>query len=139
MNLKKLLIKINMPAEIAATILQIDQRSAQLFDWPNIYSNLFNWTSDQRVLETVNHIFKEPDNTYILWIHLRLSLEAWKKYKKLKIDDEVFFDTMAYFSRTVREGKKETGKYSYNNIQWGIRQLTLREFRLGTLDRKSVV
>lgn len=133
MKFDELLDKIRMPIIVKNRLQEIES-STRTIKWDRIYKTIYNWKDDEEILKYLNSLMEEITDEKLLFFHMKLAQEAWVMYQKMGIDENVFIDTMSYFSRTVREGKVETGDYCYRVHQWGIRQLTLREFRLETFE-----
>jgi hypothetical protein len=51
---------------------------------------------------------------------------------------QIFADTFGFITRFVSETKDEQGKYKYNWAWWFQRQVTLQEFRIGSLEYEFV-
>ena len=59
---------------------------------------------------------------------------SWEAYAAAGIGETVFFETMACFSRFVAEHLESTGRVGFDRMFWTPRQLSLRLFRIGTLE-----
>lgn len=70
----------------------------------------------------------------MLSVQLTLALRAREEYRAKGIPESVFFDTMAFAARFVKAHKKEHGDYAFTWGWWFVRQLSLREFRIGALE-----
>lgn len=70
----------------------------------------------------------------ILRAHLCAACEAWAVYETLGLSEEIYVDTMAAFSRFVREHKRSFGTYGFDRDFWTTRQTGCRLFRIGTLE-----
>ena len=66
--------------------------------------------------------------------HLEAALEAKEKYDALGIPENIYFDTMAVFSRFVREHHASFGCYGFDREWWTHRQTGLKLFRIGELE-----
>lgn len=71
--------------------------------------------------------------------HLTRACEAWEDYQKLGLSDEIFIDTMACFSRFVREHKVSFGCYGFDRGFWTTRQTGCKLFRIGMLEYELLV
>ena len=70
----------------------------------------------------------------VLRLHLNAACEAWSKYQKLGLSKEIYLDTMAAFSRFVREHQRSFGIYGFDRDFWTTRQTGCLLFRIGTLE-----
>lgn len=69
-----------------------------------------------------------------LKIHLLAACEAARVYQELGLSREIYLDTMAAFSRFVREHKRSFGVYGFDRGFWTTRQTGCLLFRVGTLE-----
>lgn len=77
---------------------------------------------------------QEDNGISVLAKSLWAALKTKERYDKLGISEKVFYDTMACFSRFVREHKESFGSYGFDREWWTTRQLSCLLFRLGTLE-----
>lgn len=68
-----------------------------------------------------------------LTVMMKLSLYTYDWYKEKGISDEIFIDTMKYFSRTVNDRLRCTGVARFSEL-WGVRQISAQLFRLGEIE-----
>lgn len=66
--------------------------------------------------------------------HLLFACACWEDYQKLGISEQIFMDTMACFSRFVREHMASFGCYGFDRGFWTVRQVSCRLFRIGQLE-----
>lgn len=66
--------------------------------------------------------------------HLLQACKAWETYQKLGLSEAVYLDTMACFSRFVREHKVSFGHYGFDRGFWTTRQTGCKLFRIGMLE-----
>lgn len=69
-----------------------------------------------------------------LALYLAAACLTREKYHRIGIPDTVFIDTMACFTRFLREAYACGGSYVFDRGFWGWRQLSCLLFRLGTLE-----
>ncbi len=65
---------------------------------------------------------------------LRCAQALWSRYGALGIPREIYRDTMACFSRFVREHRESFGVYGFDRGFWTVRQVSGLLFRIGTLE-----
>ena len=58
----------------------------------------------------------------------------WDKYAALGIDERVFFDTMAAFTRFINETRVYSGAWAIDRTWWSYRQSGMLIFRIGALE-----
>ena len=66
--------------------------------------------------------------------HLLAACEAWEQYLRLGLSEEIYIDTMAAFSRFVREHKDSFGHYGFDRAFWTTRQTGCLLLRIGQLE-----
>lgn len=136
MQLTTLCQQINMPEIVTEKLAAIDQRQAvPVSQWQAFYKSLAEFEPDDAFYQKMLTVTADDDQGFnVLWQSLNLALQAAEVYRQRGISDEIYVATMGFFSRTVKEGRQERGEYCFPTRTWGIRQLQLREFRLGTLE-----
>ena len=79
-------------------------------------------------------------NSPTIWLaaYLVAALQTHRRYLLKGIDDSIYYDTMACFTRFVNEHRESYGTYSFDRAFWPHRQTSLRLFRLGTLEFEMV-
>ncbi|QFR63290.1 hypothetical protein LH991_04510 [Schleiferilactobacillus harbinensis] len=136
MQLQELCQRIDMPESVTTQLVAIDrQRAVPVSRWQAFYRGLAEFEPDEAFYHKLLAV--APDDALgfnVLWQSLNLALQAADIYRQRSIADEIYAATMGFFSRTVKEGRLEQGMYCFPTRTWGIRQLQLREFRLGTLE-----
>ena len=65
---------------------------------------------------------------------LRCALKARAEYDRLGISEEIYIDSMAAFSRFVREHMESYGCYGFDRGFWTTRQVSSKLFRIGQLE-----
>lgn len=70
----------------------------------------------------------------VLREHLKAACEAFDRYEQLGLSREIYVETMAAFSRFVREHKRSFGSYGFDRDFWTTRQTGCVLFRIGTLE-----
>lgn len=138
MSFIRLLEEIDMPKEMCSLLLEknklliqviTDSTIEQIFQ--KIQATQDGW---QEVAQMKDILGEDKNNIGLLWLQLKLSNNTWRLYQEEGISREVFIATMKFYSRTVREDKKRFKKWCFQTEEWGFRHLTLKIFRLGTLE-----
>ena len=70
----------------------------------------------------------------VLAYYLMAATKTYDAYRRAGIDDTIFFDTMACFSRFVGEYCESHGVYGFDRAWWAYRQLSMTLFRIGSLE-----
>ena len=74
-----------------------------------------------------------------LYYYCRLACETYEKYQRAGIGDRVFFDTFSDIAVWCQVCFRRYGEYGIQEYEWLWRHVEMTLFRLGRLDRKSVV
>lgn len=81
---------------------------------------------------------EDPRGFKLLCCMLRCALAAQDRYHSLGLSEEVYYDTMACFSRFVREHRDSFGCWGFDRGFWTVRQVSCRLFRIGQLEYELV-
>lgn len=134
-EIRALCEKIDMPQEATNEVVRV----INSFDFSKLqpyFDYLFDVTKGNIAVKEMNEILKdEKDKGYILLAtSLSGALFTQENYHKMGISDEIFYDTMACFSRFVKEHKVSYGVYGFDRFFWTYRQLSQSLYRIGTLE-----
>ncbi len=139
MTFETLCEKINLPAEVVQNITALH---AQL-EWEQLYpqmEKLFTKETWEDGLEKLRELLGADEQGYrMLTCMLQAAVATSKRYQEAGIPEDIFTDTMAAFSRFVREHKDSYGEYGFDRDFWTPRQLAMEEFRIGELEYEKEV
>ena len=134
--MEQLCRQIRMPEEVTRKILDIHS-SLEYFPCLDLLMQEEFWdTGLEQLKEAVGD---DPDGMKRLCSMLRCALRAKEIYARLGIPEAVYIDTMAAFSRFVREDRKSFGYYGFTRTFWTTRQVSAKLFRLGQLEYEMTV
>ena len=129
--MKELCQAISMPEEVAAQVLKLHADPAFC---PRTEKLLREETWAEGLKEVKQELGEDPLGIRMLTAQLRCALQAWETYEKLGLSREIYVDTMAAFSRFVREHRDSFGCYGFDRGFWTVRQVSCRLFRVGELE-----
>lgn len=86
---------------------------------------------DKIILENVG---EDPDGFKTLWEELEIAKQSFEEYQKRGISIDIFADTMKFCTRFLHEHMKTHGCFRFVWGWWFPRQLSLNEFRIGSLE-----
>lgn len=86
---------------------------------------------DKLILSDVE---EDPDGIKILWEELKIAEQAFEEYQRKGIPIDIFIDTMKFCTRFLLHHYRIYGCYRFVWGWWFPRQLSLREFRIGSLE-----
>lgn len=86
---------------------------------------------DQRIRSEIG---ADEDGIGTLWEELSIAVQSYEEYQKKGIPENIFTDTMKFCTRFLLEYYKLHSCYRFVWGWWFPRQLSLREFRIGTLE-----
>ncbi len=127
--------RVDMPAEATKIVCDL----IDSFDFSAIapyYHMLFSVKTGNDAVNEINTILENEEKKGFVWltVYLAAVLEAKTTYDALGIDDKIFYDTMAIFSRFVNEHKESFGVYGYDRQKWNFRQISCTLFRIDELE-----
>lgn len=98
--------------------------------------NRKTWEEGVRKLQ--EFIGDDPDGIKILGELLKLCCESYDRYLQRGISAQIFFDTMKFCTRFLKEYHRIHGRYKFVWAWWFPRQVALLEFRIGCLEYEFV-
>lgn len=131
--MRQLCEAIGMPAEVTRQILALEDRPC-----PDISGLTCPETWDSALRQVSEALGDDPLGIGMLRCMLRCALDARAEYDRLSLPEKVYFDTMACFSRFVREHKESYGVYGFDRAFWTVRQVSCKLFRIGQLEYELV-
>lgn len=138
MNVRKLCKMIDMPDE---AILEIENWNAEVYGealeqyWV-LVQDKSKWAD---ALAEVKELLGDDENGLkCLAFMMQIGLRTYQEYLEKGISEQIYSDTLSCFSRFVREYYESFGRYGFDREWWTVRELTLKEFRLGELEYEMV-
>lgn len=139
MQISQLCNLIDVPKEVRDQVIkyenEIDSASIEVeitqMDNPN------TWEKEKEELAK----FLAPDDTglKILTCQLHAVCNTYEKYKDKGIAEDIFIDTMKFFSRFLYAHNKIYGEYKYVWAWWAVKQISMQEFRIGELEYEMMI
>ena len=137
--LNDLLKEIPMPGEAAARILELDRQIPYdgLAESMEALYTPGSWESGLHSLRT--QLGEDPRGLRMLTVMLHLAdTYTRSSYQKKGIEEPIYRETIACFSRFVREYCDAEGEAGFDREFWTPRQLSLCLYRIGTLEYELV-
>lgn len=137
-NLVQVCEIIELPPEVRAAVLaaeflpeveQAERYKAQLADRST-------WEGAVKAIAAT--LGDDADGMKMLAFMLLRAVETHERYVALGIDDTVFADTMKFCTRFVVDHYQTHGAYAFTWGWWLPRQLSLQEFRFGSLEYELI-
>lgn len=138
MTLPYLCEMINLPPAAAEAVKEYADSHTSVLD-EKLKERLYKrecW--DQAIKELQRRIGEDPFGFYILSELLQLACRTYENYREKGIEDSVFASTMQFCTRFLEEHKKTYGNYAFEWAWWFVRELSMQEFRIGTLEYEFV-
>ena len=129
--MEQLCLSINMPPEVTRRILEIH---AELEEFPCQELLMHKDTWEEGLQQLKDALGEDPGGFRRLCCMLRCALKVKQEYARLGISDTIYTDTMAAFSRFVREHMESYGTYGFDRGFWTTRQISGYLFRIGQLE-----
>jgi len=130
MDLATLCRRIRMPEEVTAILISMEKQIA----FPCLDPLRIPGQWEDGLQEVKAALREDPDGFKMLLCMLRCAVSCWEDYAQLGISEEIYFDTMACFSRFVGEHKTSFGRYGFDRDFWTVRQVSAVLFRIGELE-----
>ena len=129
--MEQLCRNINMPEEVTLKLAAL-HRTMEVFPCLDLLMQRETWNEG---LEQLKHaVGEDPGGFRRLCCMLRCALTAKTEYDRLGIPEKIYTDTMAAFSRFVREHMESYGCYGFDRGFWTTRQVSAKLFRIGQLE-----
>jgi len=129
--MEQLCRKINMPEEVTRELVALHE-TLEVYPCLDLLMKEETWAEGLEQLKEA--LGEDLGGMKRLCSMLRCALRAKKEYGRLGISDEIYVDTMAAFSRFVREHMESYGSYGFNRGSWTPRQVSCKLFRIGQLE-----
>ncbi len=129
--MEQLCRQINMPEEVTRNLLDIHSTLAY---FPCLDLLMQEATWNEGLAQLKEALGEDPGGMKRLCCMLRCALRAQSEYTRLGISESIYVDTMAAFSRFVREHMESYGCYGFNRGFWTTRQVSCRLLRIGQLE-----
>jgi hypothetical protein len=129
---------IDMPEEVIQTIekWKAEEYKEALEHYLRMIQEKVQWDT---ALEEVKRLLEEDKNGLkCLAFMMHVGLRSYQEYIIKRIPEQIYLDTMGCFSRFVKEYKESYGTYGFDREWWTVRELSLKEFRLGELEYELV-
>ena len=123
--------RIGMPEEVISEVMKID-RDPEFH--PDCKKLLTPETWDEGLAELKKALAPDPDGFKMLCAQLRCAKAAEAEFRRLGFNSEIYEDTMAAFSRFVKEHLESFGHYGFDREFWMVRQISCMLFRIGQLE-----
>lgn len=120
-----------MPEEVTRTLTSLHQ-TLEEYPCQSLLMDEAHWAEGLEQLK--ESLGEDPGGMKRLCCMLRCALKARDEYDRLGISEEIYVDTMAAFSRFVREHMESYGTYGFDRGFWTTRQVSCKLFRIGQLE-----
>ena len=134
--MEQLCRSINMPEEVTRQLLDL-HRELPHYPCLELLMEEETWPLGLEQLKAA--VGDDPGGMKRLCSMLRCALRAKAEYDRLGISESIYIDTMAAFSRFVREHMESYGRYGFDRAFWTTRQVSGTLFRIGQLEYEMTV
>lgn len=128
--------KINMPEEVTQKMAELHRT---LEEYPCLPLLMEESTWAEGLAQLKDALGEDPQGFKRLCSMLRCAMKAKEVYHRQGIPEKIYVDTMAAFSRFVRENMESYGFYGFNRGFWTTRQVSCKLFRIGQLEYEFTV
>lgn len=123
--------EIGMPEEVTGEVLRLLESVEALPRLPKLLEEA-TWEEGYQELSAM--LGEDPRGYRMLCYMLLRAEEAWAEYERLDLSRNRYVDTMACFSRFVREHRESFGDYGFDRGFWTVRQISCKLLRIGQLE-----
>lgn len=129
--MEQLCRSINMPEEVTQQMVSLHE-IMEMHSFLPLLMKRETWkTGLEQMKEALGD---DPLGMKELCSMLRCAIMARDTYAVLGISNDIYIDTMAAFSRFVREHMESYGFYGFHRANWTTRQVSGTLFRIGQLE-----
>ena len=134
MTIKELLEKIDFPKEASAGVIDyLAEKDKGEYD--EILSRLVEISTFEAAWEELKTALGNDEHQRrALALELKAALTTYEKYLSEGIPERVFVDTLKAYTRYAKSYEKTYGEWGFEHASWLPRHLSMRIFRLGTLE-----
>ena len=129
--MEQLCRKINMPEEVTRKMVELNE-TLPVFPCLDLLMQEQTWAQGLEQLKEA--LGEDPRGMKRLCCMLRCAMRTREVYDRLGISEGIYVDSMAAFSRFVREHMDSFGSYGFNRGSWTPRQVSCKLFRIGQLE-----
>ena len=129
--MEQLCLKIHMPEEVTRELVAL-HKTLEVYPCLELLMEESRWNEGIELLKEA--LGEDPGGMKRLCCMLRCALRIRAEYHRLGISEQIYVDTMAAFSRFVREHKESYGSYGFDRGSWTPRQVSAKLFRIGQLE-----
>lgn len=127
--------EIGLPQEAIRRVMEVE-RSVDFHPDTRKLCCPESW--DEGLSELKQALGEDPLGYQMLCAQLRCAMAAWETYEKLGLSRKIYVDTMAAFSRFVKEHMESFGTYGFDRDFWTVRQISCTLFRIGQLEYELI-
>lgn len=138
MTILRLCEEIRLPSPARERVLVF----AQTFDFAAVEGLLRRFQSRADMMQACeelrNVLGEDEDHMKILACMLHASAQLHSLYREHSVSDEIYFATMACYTRFLGETLERTGKVDFDRWWWTVRQAGFQLFRVGEMEYEIV-
>lgn len=137
-KLKTLCGKIAMPEEVTEKVIAATEN----MDFSLLKKSVEKFRSRESRMDGIKELRtklgEDPLGFKMLAYMLTAAGFTYDQYTEKQIDEKIFFDTFACFSRFVKEHRVSYGCYGFDREWWTPRQVAMQLFRIGELEYEMI-
>lgn len=139
MNIGELCTRIELPEVVTEQVL-VYEKQIDFVQIKEVIEQMNHSETWEQAIAAINDTLS-PDETGLkmLTCQLYAACHTFDRYKNMGISEEIFRDTMKFFTRFVIAYHKTYDEYRYVWGWWAVRQISMQEFRIGELEYERMV
>ncbi len=125
---------LELPREVVEQLNEYEEKRTYTMSKQDLDEVLQRETWDEAVKRVQAELGEDSNGMKILWEQLNIACSVHDMYVERGISDSIFVATMKFTTRFLQEYYRTWGVYKYVWAWWFPRQLSMQEFRIGSLE-----
>lgn len=139
MQISELCNLIDVPKGVQEKVIKYENE----IDFASIENEIFQMNNPENWEKAIEELTKllapDEDGLKILTCQLYAACITYEKYRDMGISDDIYIETMKFFSRFLYYYNEIYGEYKYVWGWWAVREISMQEFRIGDLEYEMTI
>jgi len=139
MQISKLCNLIDVPKVVQEKVVKYENE-IDFVSIENEIAQMNNPETWEKAIEGLTKLLApDEDGLKMLTCQLYVACTTYEKYKDMRILEDIYIETMKFFSRFLNYYNEIYGEYKYVWGWWAVRQISMQEFRIGDLEYEMTI
>lgn len=139
MQIRELCNLIDVPKVVQEKVIKYENE----IDFASIENEMVQMNDPKTWEKAIEGLTKllapDEDGLKILTCQLYVACITYEKYRDMGISDDIYIETMKFFSRFLYYYNEIYGEYKYVWGWWAVREISMQEFRIGELEYEMTI